>query len=309
MSTYISAGSYYGPMMRNNSTGLVMNSYGTANERNLSGTDTKKNVMLQEVDAELKKLRSQFDSVNISDNTYNKISSNPEEQRTYGYRINGMSSNNTKQLAGGNEKLTVNNSFTANEAPMIAGRINQSFEIRRDVNLNELNNNRHQRTPSGTPQPATYSNILYDPRKNDNSSVLRETPLKMTESNGRVIDASFEVRRLDTKTVDATWQPSRSTEINKTLPYTGINETLNSSQKVEPTRIDVKRMDINTSQPLEYGSRLGQSPTKQMYESDLKANSPLIMDKESTSLNEFARLKKKSEENPQTFQSQMINQE
>jgi hypothetical protein len=166
MSTYISAGSYYGPMMRNNSTGLVMNSYGTANERNLSGTDTKKNVMLQEVDAELKKLRSQFDSVNISDNTYNKISSNPEEQRTYGYRINGMSSNNTKQLAGGNEKLTVNNSFTANEAPMIAGRINQSFEIRRDVNLNELNNNRHQRTPSGTPQPATYSNILYDPRKN-----------------------------------------------------------------------------------------------------------------------------------------------
>jgi hypothetical protein len=77
-----------------------------------------------------------------------------------------MSSNNSKHLVGSNEKTTVNNSFTTNKAPMISGRINQSFKIQRDVSSNELNNNRHQGTTSGIIQPVTYSNVLYEPRKN-----------------------------------------------------------------------------------------------------------------------------------------------
>jgi hypothetical protein len=110
MSTYTSAESNYGPVIRNSTTGLMMNSYSNINERNLTTTDTKKNIMFQEVDAEIKKLRCQFDSVNNDDNIHNKVSGNSEDQRTYGIRIN----NTSRHLVANNEKATINNSLKAN---------------------------------------------------------------------------------------------------------------------------------------------------------------------------------------------------
>jgi hypothetical protein len=139
---------------------------------------------------------------------------------------------------------------------------------------------------------------------------VRDASLKTAESNGRIIDTSFDVRRLDTNVVDSTWQPSRSTEINRTLPYSTTSETLNSSIKIEPIRMEMRRLDANTNQPLESSTRLVKSISEHMYENKPKSNSSLMTDKEPTPPNEFEMLRKKVEEgHQQTFQSPMLNQD
>lgn len=263
MSTFVSAGSQQGTTIR-----VAGNSLNHLSAGSSASSEVKKNPLLQEVDAELRKLRDQFNSVTKGDSGYNRTV-NPEEQRSYG--ITQLSSSNSSSSSNIN-RYGVNSSFNGGAVDSsFAGRVNQSFEIKRDVTLNQMDRNKgstglqqyQQPVESPSQQPTYSTNTLYDPRNRWDSATNNSNLRSLTPVVGsRTINSSFEVRRMgesESRPSEASYE-TRERQNSGNNAY-GTREPSNTAtvNRVEPTRFEVKKIEPVAPAQTGYSFSSGQS--------------------------------------------------
>lgn len=257
MSTFVSAGNQSNAVIRvgGPSSTLVSSSSG-------SSSNVGKNALLHEVDSELKKLRTQLDSVAKGDSGIVRAS-NPEETRNYG--LNQQVT--TSSSSFGMNRTGVNSSFTSGVNDSSGSRFSQSFEVKRGVDFNQierskpstgLNQTQQSGQPSLSSQSSSLNSSLYEQRNRIdsgyNSSGQRTTTPVATS---RVIDSSFSVKRLGDNIVRPSEESSRQESARQSLVRdSSISATVN---RVEPTRFEVKRTEptssnISGSSSLSYSS-------------------------------------------------------
>lgn len=161
------------------------------------GSTSNSNPLLAEVDAELKKLKTQFDTMKNDPVLQNKGTTinNPE---TNAFRTNYSSNEPQKPSTGltssyNNLTSSYSSSYNTDSQPSYGGasnRFTQSFEVKKDI----------QKPTTGnlTTSYTSGSSNSYTPMTVNKSTdgISRPNQLR-TETTNRVVDSSFDSRRID----------------------------------------------------------------------------------------------------------------